>query len=750
MKRYLLSTGILVLFLSNTISQTVTVNVTPANKKQTITALGAYMEPTMVDDLIFDIGSEILRIFPGSFDGYIDEPINDNGDPNNLDISKFTGMSGVKLTAVQKAVNNGVKILATVGSPPLWQKDTNSSNMYWRVLQAKGSPPSDVAFFRYCYVCGGELLSGMYPEFGEFAAGVVKIFKQQTGADLFAFIPQNEPEFAEPYGSCVYTGTQMLNATKAVGDKFATFGITTTKIGFADQCFPQHNFYSWAQQVNNDAICKNYVAAFSNHDYSDDPMGGGMAMPNDWAAIYKESQRISPVKETWMDEGGPGYNSAKTNIEISVGGAVEFYKAMYYGNASVFMVHSFSKDEPIRYGSIKNMIRFIRPGAYRVNAVCSTDTLNVMPLVFKHDGFGTTTIYVINKAQTEKKIKMNGITGTFDVFQTTVKLSCNWIGQVDLANDITLPAMSVTTMVNCTTNKLPNIIMDDTLVVIKNSPTKSFDLTGINDGGEGNQTITIKAWPFAQASMLFNNITITYTSPNTTGKLNLTPKTDLTGMTYINIGIRDNSKSLDSMFNEKIIVVPAYIIPYVNKAPSMSDIDNQIYTKAQINNTQLVTITNVNDGNDGKQKLTLTAASSAPWIATVTTQGSTLLKITPKAEGTITITVTLSDDGVNLGGGVGSITKTFTVTVGSGINEIEEPKSELLIYPNPAHDFLTISNPELNFNEMELIDLNGKILINCSLISYETTINVKSLQPGVYIIKLMNENKIQFIKILLE
>ena len=715
------------------LAQPTVVTVDPAAIKQTIVGLGANIDCDSA--VLYEIGASMIRI---GRDDTGAEPVNDNGDPFVLDLAKFNGLDAQTIQKVKDLYQRrGVKVIYVVSTPPVWMKDTNSPKMYWRILESSGAPASQVAAYRYRYECGGELRADMYPEFGEFVAGILLKFREQTGFDVYSVCPQNEPEFAEPYWSCVYTSTQIINATNAIGEQLKRYNLPV-KINFADQCFPQNHIYAWAQACNNDSLCRQYVHAFSAHDYSDDPMGGGMSTPLQWATVFKESQRFSSFKkETWQTEGGPGYNTLKTPLQIAIGGAQQFYYSMRYGNTTVFLAHVFHVNDVIQVASLKNLFRYVRPGSYRITATASpdADTVYVQPLVFKHEASGTTTIIINNKASVEKKIKVNGLAGFYDMFCTTDNAPCVWKGQVDLAGEFSLPPMSLTTLVHCPANKLPSFTVPDTLVVIKNSGTTAFDITSITDGGEGGQPVSFSAWTYPLAAQLFSGVTVSYTYPSSTGKLLLTPKTNVTGNTIILIAARDNSSALDNLYNEKIISVPAYVIPYINRPPTMNEIADQWYPAEKINTTQQIILSGVSDGNDGKQKLTLRAESSAPWIVQVSALGITAVQLVLKAEGTAVITLTLSDDGLNVGGGNGTLVRTFKVVVGSGINAIGDPLNEVVFYPNPVREKLMIENPERRYTAVEMLSMNGQVLWQKKLTGEKTEVHLPAVSSGMYLIR---------------
>jgi hypothetical protein len=71
------------------------------------------------------------------------------------------------------------------------------------------------------------------------------------------------------------------------------------------------------------------------------------------------------------------------------------------------------------------------------------------------------------------------------------------------------------------------------------------------------------------------------------------------------------------------------------------------------------------------------------------------------------------------------------------IKEVDEPES--FFYPNPAADnLLTIIN-SLGKN-IQILDINGSVMIKHSIDSNEYLIDVSSLNPGVYIIRITDDN----------
>ena len=70
-----------------------------------------------------------------------------------------------------------------------------------------------------------------------------------------------------------------------------------------------------------------------------------------------------------------------------------------------------------------------------------------------------------------------------------------------------------------------------------------------------------------------------------------------------------------------------------------------------------------------------------------------------------------------------------------------ETHTELMIAPNPATDFITFFNPNHEYCQIEVFDLNGKQCLN--VVANQTTqIDISKLLVGVYILKINTESGI--------
>ena len=151
---------------------------------------------------------------------------------------------------------------------------------------------------------------------------------------------------------------------------------------------------------------------------------------------------------------------------------------------------------------------------------------------------------------------------------------------------------------------------------------------------------------------------------------------------------------------------------------------------------------------DSASNLTLNTATPAG--GTYTGNGVVSNTFNPSSTliGTNNITYTFTD----ANNCSASQVKSIVVTNCSGASINEANIAELLIFPNPAHDFINLKGEKLlNYSEMKLIDNEGKIVGSWKIDSNEETINISKIAQGNYSLIISNSseeisNKIQIIK----
>jgi len=92
---------------------------------------------------------------------------------------------------------------------------------------------------------------------------------------------------------------------------------------------------------------------------------------------------------------------------------------------------------------------------------------------------------------------------------------------------------------------------------------------------------------------------------------------------------------------------------------------------------------------------------------------------------------------------VQGVQQPFEISV---VNAIEEAKSislNCLAFPNPTTDLLTlkIENYQIENLSYQLYDINGKLLFNKKISSYETSIPMESVPSANYFLKVTDNNK---------
>ena len=98
-------------------------------------------------------------------------------------------------------------------------------------------------------------------------------------------------------------------------------------------------------------------------------------------------------------------------------------------------------------------------------------------------------------------------------------------------------------------------------------------------------------------------------------------------------------------------------------------------------------------------------------------------------------------------GSVGQgVHQSYVISVVSGINEAKGINLSVLAYPNPTTDFLQLdveakamlSTPSMMY---QLFDMKGKLLLSKQMIGSATQIDMSSLLPAQYILRVTSNNQ---------
>jgi hypothetical protein len=89
----------------------------------------------------------------------------------------------------------------------------------------------------------------------------------------------------------------------------------------------------------------------------------------------------------------------------------------------------------------------------------------------------------------------------------------------------------------------------------------------------------------------------------------------------------------------------------------------------------------------------------------------------------------------------------------AGFEGLKFESSMLNVFPNPASDFVSIefNSQKTKISSYKIYNSQGKLLLSENLMANDFTINIKSLSPGFYIVKLVsNKQQIYITKLLKE
>ena len=399
-----------------------------------------------------DLGVTILRDeVPTSF-----EYTNDNADPFVTDLSKYNlntavqgehNPLGTRLQFLKDAKAAGIStFIATVWSPPSWMK---TNNQLGNGTSSNAAP----AYNNSPTSANNQLRTDMYDEFAEMCVAYVKIIKQQTGIDIYAFSIQNEPRFSQTYQSCVYNGEAMRNLLKVVGKRFRDEGLIT-KLFLPEDVGYLDGVSGMVLPTLNDADARQYADIVAVHGYALDGVTANSPSAQTWQTMYNWGGQYG--KPLWMTE--------TSGFKNDWSGAMALAKAMYtalkFGNVAAWVFWTLSTStldeyslmssagiKSKRYYTSKNFYRFIKPGAMRVNA-SANESSGIFPLAFIHTPNQETTLALINDNSTAKVIQLAGagLPASFNQYNTTATDNCTDAGIVSSTGRIVLPASSVVTL----------------------------------------------------------------------------------------------------------------------------------------------------------------------------------------------------------------------------------------------------------------------------------------------------------------
>ncbi|MDA0986133.1 MAG: Ig-like domain-containing protein [Bacteroidetes bacterium] len=220
-------------------------------------------------------------------------------------------------------------------------------------------------------------------------------------------------------------------------------------------------------------------------------------------------------------------------------------------------------------------------------------------------------------------------------------------------------------------NDEPIINSVSDISVDEDASAQTISLSGIGAGGgtdENSQTLALSIT--SSNTNIIPTPTISYASANPTGTINFTPAADqFTSGTpvVLTVTLTDNGGTANSGDDTKVITINVTVTS-VNDQPTLADISNPTAVLEDAGGNITVNLSGIGSGAANEtQTLSVTATSSDaavipnPTVIYTSANNTGSLTLTPQADqnGTITITVTVSDGGSTNS----SISKTFQVTI---------------------------------------------------------------------------------------
>ena len=84
----------------------------------------------------------------------------------------------------------------------------------------------------------------------------------------------------------------------------------------------------------------------------------------------------------------------------------------------------------------------------------------------------------------------------------------------------------------------------------------------------------------------------------------------------------------------------------------------------------------------------------------------------------------------------------------AGVNQLDETKNGVKIYPNPASNYFVVDAD--NVTELELINSSGVTVKKLSNLGDNPTVDIATLKAGIYLVKIKISNKITTHRIIVE
>ncbi len=276
------------------------------------------------------------------------EPLNDNGDPNDIQWSGFKDEGDVHtdFLMMQELSQAGIEPTLAVFDVPNWMVTNPDAFVYRNIPE------------------------NMYPEYAEFITTFLLYAKSQYGVDINFIEIQNEPNI----GWRVYHSTEGLaDITEVLLDTLDTHGLSHVKLYIGNVNKPTPALPYWEASINRPAIAARTAAA-AYHAWEDMTPGNVEKLK-----IFCRDHGV----QCWATEVGVGSPSAHT-WKYGMDAMRRYHEVFTWSNASLAFHWTLAGPEgaistdgvpyPV-YHLLKHYYQHIKPGSIRVDTFDDSGTL---------------------------------------------------------------------------------------------------------------------------------------------------------------------------------------------------------------------------------------------------------------------------------------------------------------------------------------------------------------------------------------
>jgi hypothetical protein len=287
-------------------------------------------------------------------------------------------------------------------------------------------------------------------------------------------------------------------------------------------------------------------------------------------------------------------------------------------------------------------------------------------------------------------------------------------GIFDNSDDATV-SQSFTVNVTAVNDPPTLIAISDPAAILEDAALQTVNLSGISAGPFESQTITITAT--SDNPSLIPNVSVTYTSPGSSGSLTYKPVADQSGKAVITVTVQDSGGTSNNASDMVVRTFTVNVKP-VNDPPTLGTIaDPPAVLEDTTEQTLLLTGITAGTSEIG-QVLTIKATSNNQGLiadpdVTFNTEDSTAtLKYTVAGEqsGVAIITVTVTDDGGTADNGSDTVVRTFAIHV-TAVNDppaLQSIDSPTPILENAGQQIVQLNDISAGPSETQVITITAK------------------------------------------